>query len=176
MYTKHHLSGFSRQRGIALVASLMIMLILTILGITVMNMTTLEEKMAFNTQDRYMARYMAESAILFMAKNDNLPSPNEAGYSSTSFNNLATDAPELGMDSGSGSIVYSGPASISTLPRPNPKATYLGTGDPALASGQSNAGFPVFTITATATTAAGTTASNARAGYYFSGGTMIMKE
>ena len=55
------------QRGIALVASLMIMLILTILGITVMNMTTLEEKMAFNTQDRYMARYIAESAILFLA-------------------------------------------------------------------------------------------------------------
>ncbi len=170
-----NLHRYKRQRGIALVASLMIMLILTILGITTMNMTTLEEKMAFNTQDRYMARYMAESAILFMAKDANLPSPNEPGFSQTPFDNLEDDIPELGMDAGSGRVMYIQSTAINNLPATNPKASYLSAGGTVNAAGQSpGTGVPVFQISATTITQAGTVAENSRAGYYFVGATVLM--
>lgn len=179
MLKTHLISRRNRrgQRGIALVASLMIMLVLTILGVTVMNMTTLEEKMAFNTQDRYMARYMAESAILFLAKNDNLPSPNEAGNSLNEFPDLIDIVPDLGLDSGSAQIVYRESTAINNLPMPNPNATYLSTGSTVNAAGESpNAGVPIFQIAVTATTRAGTVVENARAGYYFVGATVLMSQ
>lgn len=173
-YTNPH--TYSRQRGIALVASLMIMLILTILGITVMNMTTLEEKMAFNTQDRYMARYMAESSILFLARETNLPSPNQAGLSKTEFANLEATLPSLGMAAGTGQVVYTQSTPINNLTSGNAAASYLSSGSTVnTATGESpNAGVPVFQFTVSATTDAGTVAENARAGYYFVGATALM--
>jgi Tfp pilus assembly protein PilX len=146
-----------RQSGIALVTSLIIMMILTILGVTVMNMTSLEEKMAFNTQDRYMARYLAESAVVLMADPDLLPPPNEPGTSSFPFT-LPTDSiPKL--QSASGQITYVQETPYSNMPKSNTRSQYLSSG-----SGDDNA--VVYQIFATVDTKAGTT-SRMRAGYYY---------
>ncbi|MCR4302391.1 MAG: PilX N-terminal domain-containing pilus assembly protein, partial [Sulfuricaulis sp.] len=53
-----------RQRGVVLVMSLVFLVLLTILGITTLNMTSLEEKMAGNTKDRNLAFQATESALL----------------------------------------------------------------------------------------------------------------
>ena len=53
----------SRQGGAALIMSLMILLILTILGVTAMGTSSLEEKMAGNTQEMTRAFEVAESGL-----------------------------------------------------------------------------------------------------------------
>lgn len=52
-----------REQGIALVVALVFMLILTILGVTVMNTASLEGRMSGNTQEMNRAFQAAESAI-----------------------------------------------------------------------------------------------------------------
>src|SRR5688572_20993373 len=115
-----------RQTGIALVTSLVIMLVLTILGVTVMNMTSLEEKMAFNSQDRYLARYLAESSVVFMATDELLPSPDEAGVSSRERNLTSAEVPKL--DSAKATITYVQSTPSANLPKSNTKAKYLSSG------------------------------------------------
>lgn len=51
------------QRGTALIMSLVILLILTILGVTAMGTATLEERMAGNTQETNKAFQAAESGL-----------------------------------------------------------------------------------------------------------------
>lgn len=53
----------ARERGAALVIALVMLLILTILGITAMNTASLEGKMAGNTQEQNQAFQAAESGI-----------------------------------------------------------------------------------------------------------------
>jgi type IV pilus assembly protein PilX len=63
-YTKNTLAtGKTRQQGVALIMSLVILLILTILGIQGMQTSTFEEKMAGNFRDKQMAFEAAESAL-----------------------------------------------------------------------------------------------------------------
>lgn len=52
-----------RQRGVALVTSLVILLILTIIGIAAMRTSSLEERMAGNVQDTTYAFQAAESGL-----------------------------------------------------------------------------------------------------------------
>ena len=52
-----------RQHGITLVMSLIFLLLLTILGVTAMNTSTLQEKMAGNLRDQDLAFQAAESAL-----------------------------------------------------------------------------------------------------------------
>ncbi len=52
-----------RQRGSALIFSLVILLIMTLIGITSMSSSTLEEKMAANDRARKVAFQAAESAL-----------------------------------------------------------------------------------------------------------------
>lgn len=52
-----------RQRGVALVMALVFLLLMTIIGITALNTTALEEKMAGNVKDRNLAFQAAESAL-----------------------------------------------------------------------------------------------------------------
>jgi Tfp pilus assembly protein PilX len=52
-----------RQRGTALIMSLVILMILTILGITAMSTASLEEKMSGNTQEGTRAFQAAESGL-----------------------------------------------------------------------------------------------------------------
>lgn len=51
------------QRGSVLIVSLLILLIMTLLGITAMSTTTLEEKMAGNIRDKNIAFQAAEAAL-----------------------------------------------------------------------------------------------------------------
>lgn len=52
-----------RQRGITLVVTLLFLLLLTILGVTAMNTSGLQEKMAGNLRDQDTALQAAESAL-----------------------------------------------------------------------------------------------------------------
>ena len=51
------------QRGTALVMTLVILLLLTMLGITAINTSTLEERMAGNTKDQNLSFQAAETAL-----------------------------------------------------------------------------------------------------------------
>lgn len=68
-YTDHHqgiglaCANIRRERGTALIMSLVILLILTILGVTAMGTASLEEKMAGNTQEINKAFQAAESGV-----------------------------------------------------------------------------------------------------------------
>lgn len=53
-----------RERGTALIMALAFLLLLTIIGISALGTSTLEEKMAGNTRDRNLAFQAAESALL----------------------------------------------------------------------------------------------------------------
>ncbi|MEE8428744.1 MAG: PilX N-terminal domain-containing pilus assembly protein [Gammaproteobacteria bacterium] len=56
-------SSRSRQRGVVLVVSLMILLVMTVIGITATQSSSLEERMAGNARDHNLAFQAAESAI-----------------------------------------------------------------------------------------------------------------
>jgi type IV pilus assembly protein PilX len=58
-----NLGTHQRQRGAALVISLIILLVMTLIGISAMQTTTLEEKMAGNLRDRNLAFQAAESSL-----------------------------------------------------------------------------------------------------------------
>jgi type IV pilus assembly protein PilX len=53
----------NRQQGVVLVVSLIMLLLMTLIGITGMQTTSLEEKMAGNMRDRNLAFQAAESAL-----------------------------------------------------------------------------------------------------------------
>jgi len=53
-----------KQSGVVLVISLVMLLLLTLIGLTGMQTTTLEEKMAGNSKDRNIAFQAAESTLL----------------------------------------------------------------------------------------------------------------
>jgi type IV pilus assembly protein PilX len=54
---------FHRQSGAVLIVSLIMLLVLTIIGVTAMRSTTLEEKMAANIMNYNVTFHAAESAI-----------------------------------------------------------------------------------------------------------------
>lgn len=66
MFTTHRHSSLTArhyEHGITLVVSLLFLLLLTILGITAMNTSGLQEKMAGNLRDQDTALHAAESAL-----------------------------------------------------------------------------------------------------------------
>jgi type IV pilus assembly protein PilX len=65
MNTKQiHSFAVAPQNGVALVMALIFLLLLTMLGITALSTTSLEEKMAANTKERNTAFQAAESALI----------------------------------------------------------------------------------------------------------------
>ena len=58
-----HTTHFKSQSGAALVVSLLILLVMTVIGISSMRTTNLQEKMASNTREREQAFEAAESAL-----------------------------------------------------------------------------------------------------------------
>jgi type IV pilus assembly protein PilX len=52
-----------RQRGSALIISLLILIVMTLIGLTGVSSSTLEEKMAGNTRDQALAFQSAEAAL-----------------------------------------------------------------------------------------------------------------
>lgn len=63
MTSREPLSVPARQRGAVLIVGLIILFVMTLLGITAMQTTTLEEAMAGNLQDRDLAFQAAEAAL-----------------------------------------------------------------------------------------------------------------
>lgn len=61
--TRVRSSAAFREQGMALVMSLMILFVLTILGVTAMSTATLQEKMSGNTQEQTRAFEAAESGL-----------------------------------------------------------------------------------------------------------------
>ena len=59
----HMTSSPSRQRGVALFISLVLLLVLTIIGVSAVQTTTLETRMARNEHDALLAFQAAESAL-----------------------------------------------------------------------------------------------------------------
>ena len=59
-----------RQQGAVLIVAMILLVVLTLLGVTAMNTTSLEEKMASNTQEQVRAFQAAETG-LSQAFNDN---------------------------------------------------------------------------------------------------------
>ncbi|MFZ5594350.1 MAG: pilus assembly PilX family protein [Pseudomonadota bacterium] len=53
----------TKQHGSVLIVSLMILLVLTLIGVTAMGVSTLEEKMAGNSRDQALAFQAAEAAL-----------------------------------------------------------------------------------------------------------------
>ena len=53
----------NRQQGVALIMALAFLMILTIIGVTALSTTSLQEKMAGNVQDKHTAFQAAESAL-----------------------------------------------------------------------------------------------------------------
>lgn len=60
----HAFIAKTHQRGSVLIVSLMILLVLTLIGVTALGTSTLEEKMANNSQDQSLAFQAAEAALL----------------------------------------------------------------------------------------------------------------
>lgn len=56
-------NGRNNQKGAVLIMALVILVVMTILGVTVMNTSSLEEKMAGNTQEHTRAFQVAESGL-----------------------------------------------------------------------------------------------------------------
>ncbi len=63
MNSIRNLASPSRQRGVTLIVALIFLAILMLLGVTVAQTTSMEERMAGNTRDRDLALQSAEAAL-----------------------------------------------------------------------------------------------------------------
>ncbi len=114
-----HTHPDSRQRGAALVIALILLLVMTLLGVAALRTTTLEERMAANSQEHNRAFHAAESGLtqglLAMLPN--------AALSSLIFNPPSSGSQMLNNDSGattrsgaviSAEFVDSGPVPVGS--------------------------------------------------------------
>lgn len=102
MRTQHNdMPSAKHQRGVALVMAMVFLMILTIIGVTVMSSTALQEKMAGNVQDKNLAFQAAESALRlgeqYLAVTDTtaLPAFTTAGTSAGHFLPAAGGTPPV---------------------------------------------------------------------------------
>lgn len=102
-----------RQQGIVLIVSLLILVMMTIIGITALSTTTLEERMALNTQHDNLVFQGTESQIQSVI---NASTPGMPGYSVT------TDPMLTAMAAGANSTVSAG-SSTTHIPGGNATAT-----------------------------------------------------
>lgn len=59
----HYFKTTKHQKGVVLVTALIVLVLLTIIGVTAMNTSTLEERMAYNMQQDLIAFHGAESGF-----------------------------------------------------------------------------------------------------------------
>lgn len=78
------------QRGAVLLVSLVMLLILTLIGMSAIGITTLDTKIANNSRDRQMAFTAAESALNI---GGNVLSPSQTSYPSSSTSGYLTSSP-----------------------------------------------------------------------------------
>lgn len=82
----------AQQKGSVLVVSLLILLVMTLLGVTAMNTSSLEQKIVYNFRDRQLAFQAAEAALRdgeSFIQNTTLTAAN---FSATCANGLCTEA------------------------------------------------------------------------------------
>lgn len=118
MNTKQiHSLAAAPQKGVALIMALIFLLLLTILGVSALGTTSLEEKMAANTKERNTAFQAAESALIvaeawviaqinkpvFPNNTNGLYLPNSCATDSTKH---VWDCPDLSWSSTSDLVVY----------------------------------------------------------------------
>jgi hypothetical protein len=116
------------QRGAALVVGLVLMLVLTVLGVSGMNTATLELVMANNTQSQQLAFQRAETGIDLAIGNGSYPTAAavpfaSAGNESRSVMRCVTTTPvpdiafSMGAPSGSAQAYHFDVVSVGTGPR-----------------------------------------------------------
>ena len=111
-----------RQRGVALIVALILLVVITVIGLAAIRTSTLQEKMAGNTFDRAQAFQVAE-ATLQLASATILPpatTPDPATYQANAYTNCANN-PCLDNPANDPNV----PASAWTLP---PTATNAAAG------------------------------------------------
>ncbi|MEE9598402.1 MAG: PilX N-terminal domain-containing pilus assembly protein [Acidiferrobacterales bacterium] len=113
-----------RQQGVALVMSMAFLLILTLIGVTAMNTSSLEERMTGNMVDKNYSLQAAESALLageLMVKGLagvpplDPPNPNDGFHLPST--TLTPRWYEAGMWTGSDHISYAGLSKVATQPK-----------------------------------------------------------
>lgn len=82
-HTLHAVPFAPSQRGAALIVGLILMLVLTVLGISGMNTATLELVMANNSQSQHSAFEAAETGIDFAVGNDSHPTNAATSFPTT---------------------------------------------------------------------------------------------
>jgi len=100
----------SRQRGVALFLALVVLLIITILGVSALQTTTLSERMAANARDRDMAFQAAEAALRDAERYLQNATLNPFGNADGLYvlgSNARPEWPGDSIDEGSGFITYS---------------------------------------------------------------------
>jgi type IV pilus assembly protein PilX len=114
-----------KQQGAVLVTSLMLLLVMTIIGVTGMQVTTLEEKMAGNMRDRNLAFQAAEAALRAgenVLTQATLPTFSNNGangmYTSSSNAAIITNITDTATWAAANTVVYNGGnlANIATAP------------------------------------------------------------
>ncbi|MBP1149298.1 MULTISPECIES: pilus assembly PilX family protein [Methylocaldum] len=87
-----HFSNLHIQRGAALVVSLLILLVVTIVGLAGMRTSTQELRMASNAEDKETAFQQAQAAIDYLVNNpDLLPVIGNVGYALCTANQTKAD-------------------------------------------------------------------------------------
>ena len=89
------LTSLKTQAGVVLVVSLIILLLLTIIGLSAMQTTALEEKMAGNLRDKSLAFQAAESAL--RAAEDSLPNILQSAYIPACTNGFCSEIPTISL-------------------------------------------------------------------------------
>src|ERR1700730_3370785 len=120
------LSNPSKQTGVVLFVALILLLILSLLGVTAARMQTVEERMARNDDNRQLGAQAAEAALR-SAENGLLTglytnfAGNTAGLYDPLLANGSPVVPSIWTTAGA-TMTYAGPA-LSSLPAtvPNPK-------------------------------------------------------
>lgn len=87
----------SQSRGMALIISLLLLVAMTLLAVSAMRSTTLQEKMAANFNDREIAKQVAEAAVREVGNTLLPPAPGAGWYRATVPAPVA-GAPDLWQD------------------------------------------------------------------------------
>lgn len=89
--TRRQIQTRGLQRGAVLIVSLLMLLVMTLIGVTGVQVTSLEEKMAGNTRDRNLAFQSAEAAL--RAAESVIAAQVEANTLGTFESSFSTNAP-----------------------------------------------------------------------------------
>lgn len=119
-------TSLSEQKGVTLIVALVLLLVVSLLGLSAMRSTTLEERMASNTQDQGLAFQAAEAAL--RAGVDQIAVAETTGFTDNCVSGYCTAAdgtdgigrwedPNLDVWNNAGRYQTVGVAGVATAPR-----------------------------------------------------------